>query len=134
MNDILRLKSAGTAATAEPDLMKMLKDFLQASIVATTSQQQLVKEVRKMEKNGEKMAVMNQKAYIAWKAYCKVYRQNKGKDKMVDLIEPAMQEFCAEYICYIELNDFLPLENSDLTDILVTHSDILMRPTFTRQL
>ena len=77
-----------------------------------------------MEKNAKKLADMNQTAYIAWKAYCKVYKQNKGKDKMVDLMEPSAQEYCAEYICAIELVEFLLLENSELTDILDNYFDI----------
>ena len=37
----------------EPDPMKIFQEFLQASIDATTSQQQLVKEERKVEKTAK---------------------------------------------------------------------------------
>ena len=70
------------------------------------------------------MGAASQKAYIAWKAYFKVYRCSKGKDNMVDLIETKVQEYCAEYICEIELEDFLLLENSEITDILDKYFDI----------
>ena len=70
------------------------------------------------------MAATYQKAYIAWKAHCKVYRHNKGEDKVVDLTVINVQEHCAEYVCEIELVDFLLLENSEITDILDKYFDI----------
>ena len=87
----------------EPEPMKIFQDFLQASIDATTSQQQLVKEERKVERTAKKLTALNQKAWIVWKAYYKVYKQSKGEENMVDMMEPDVQEYCAEYICEIEL-------------------------------
>ena len=98
----------------EPEPMKIFQEFLQASIDATTSQQQLVKEERKVEKTAKKLAALNQKAWIAWKAYYKVYKQSKGKENMVDMMEPDVQEYCAKFICEIELKEFLLFENSGL--------------------
>ena len=108
----------------EPDPMKIFQEFLQASIDATTSQQQLVKEERKVEKTAKKLAALNQKAWIAWKAYYKGYKQSNGKDNMVEMMEPDVQEYCAEYICEIELKEFLLLENSEISDILDNNFDI----------
>ena len=72
----------------EPDPMKIFQDFLQASIEATKGQQQLVKEERKVEKTAKKLTALNQKAWIASKAYYKIYRKSKGKDNTVEMMEP----------------------------------------------
>ena len=116
--------SEGLAANAELEPMKIFQEFLQASIDATNGQKELVKEERKVEKKFKKLNEMNQKVYIDWKARCKNYRQRKGKDKMVDLMDSDMQEYCAEYICELELDDFLLLENSEITDLLDKFFDI----------
>ena len=108
----------------EPEPMKIFQEFLQASIDATTSQQQLVQEERKVEKSATKLKALNQKAWIAWKAYYKVYKHNKGKEKIVALMEPDVQDYCAEFICEIALDDFLLLENSEISDILDKNFDI----------
>ena len=108
----------------EPEPMKMFQTFLQASIDATTSHQQLVKEERKVEKTAKKLSTLNQKSWIAYKAYYKVYKHSKGKDKLVDMMEPDVQEYCAEFICEIELDEFLLLDNSEISDILDKQFDI----------
>ena len=46
----------------EPEPMKIFQEFLQASIDATNSQQQLVEEERKVEKSATKLKALNQKA------------------------------------------------------------------------
>ena len=68
--------------------MKIFQDFLHASIEATKGQQQLVKEERKVEKTAKKLTALNQKAWIASKAYYKIYRKSKGKDNTVEMMEP----------------------------------------------
>ena len=65
----------------EPEPMKIFQELLQAFIDATNSQQPLVKEERKVEKNATKLKALNQKAWIAWKVYYKVYKHSKGKGK-----------------------------------------------------
>ena len=121
---VLGSSSEGLATNAELEPIKIFQEFLQASIDATNGQKELVKEERKVEKEFKKLNEMNQKVYIDWKARCKNYRQRKGKDKMVDLMDSDMQEYCAEYICELELDDFLLLENSEITDLLDTFFDI----------
>ena len=77
-----------------------------------------------MEKTAKKLAVLKQKSYKAWKAYYKVYKQIKGREYMVDMMEPDVQEYCAVFICEIEQKVALLLENFEISDILDLNFEI----------
>ena len=50
---------------------------------------------------------------------------------MVDLMYPDAQEYCAKYVCELELDDFLLLGNSELTDFngyFFYHESTLLTP------
>ena len=108
--------------SSEP-VTKVIQELVQATLEVTKGQQQLIKEGRKVEQSAKNLTAMNQVAYIAWKSSYKVYKQT-GDRRMVELMDTTLQEFCAEFICEIELGDFLLLENSDLTGFLDIHFDI----------
>ena len=77
-----------------------------------------------MEKSAKILMALNQPAYIAWKANCKVYKQKNGLKRMVELIDSSIQEFCALFICEQTLAELLLIENSELTSILDQHFDV----------
>ena len=104
--------------------LQAFQDLLQASTDASNGQQKLIKEERPVEKTAKFLMLLNQPCYITWKASFKVYKQKKGIRRMVELIDSTVQDVCAQIICKLTLEQFLVLEDSEITLILDKHYHI----------
>ena len=71
-----------------------------------------------MKKSAKFLKALNRPAYLTWKSDCRVYLQKVGDQKLVDLVDESVQDYCAEVICELDVPEFLLLENDALLAIM----------------
>ena len=114
--------------TADVPTLDTIHDLLVTNIEATKVQQQINRDAREVEKNKE----LNQSAVIAWLSDFRVYRQRKGYQKLVNLVDSAMHEVYAKRCCKLTFADFLLLEDDEFCHIWRLNLTVPML-TFTRR-